>query len=170
MFLNQIGRNVYLHIVNCISFSLSFSCLSQVEPRKTQISVVTVKWRECDFQERFLFGDYRIHLRQDSASDVDTKPSSPKTVVFSFAQDCFKEAALLCHFLQKQSKVKITCEFLTSPQGSGMKAPKLQLLDSADMVVVMVSDDYLASRQHLHELHIALCRQRTVREKFTLCT
>lgn len=44
-------------------------------------------------------------------------------------------------------------------RGSG---PKLQLLDSADMVVVMMSDNYLESAQHRNELHIALCRQRMV--------
>ena len=134
-----------------------------MKPPKTLLSIVTVKWRERDFEDRFAIIDQSICLRKPCASDADTQPSSPKTVVFSFAKDSFKEAALLCHFLQQQDKVKISCEFLTSPEDSGVKAPKLQLLDSADMVVVMVSDDYLATSQHLHELHIALCRQRIVR-------
>ena len=141
--------------------------LFQVKPRKTRISFVTVKWREMDFHRRFHFRKGRhLQLKQSCAKDTDTDTSTSKTVVFSFAQDCYREATVLSHLLQEQRKIKMNCEFLTLPQVAGMKAPKLQLLDSADMVVVMVSDEYLASSQHRHELHIALCRQRMVRAKY----
>ncbi|PVD32348.1 hypothetical protein C0Q70_07781 [Pomacea canaliculata] len=46
--------------------------------------------------------------------------------------------------------------------------PKIQAVDSADIVVTFVSDDYMASVQHRHELHTALCRQRMTKDRRVL--
>ncbi|XP_076463846.1 uncharacterized protein LOC143295997 [Babylonia areolata] len=104
--------------------------------------------------------------------DAESKPLSSsaadgttRTVVFSFAQDCFKQASVLSALLKQRGGGRVTCEFLTSTHTEGVQAPKLQLLDLCDMVVLFVSDDYLDNSQHRHELHISLCRQRKCGER-----
>ncbi|KAK7104240.1 uncharacterized protein [Littorina saxatilis] len=135
------------------------------ESEKTRISHITMKWREKDFKQRFLItGDKDVQLQKAATTSPQQKDST-KTVVFSFAKDSLHQASIISHHLQKQDKIGVKCEFLNPPKGSGVQAPKLQLLDSADMIVLIVSDDYLASNQHRHELHIALGRQRTCKDR-----
>lgn len=134
---------------------------------KVDIPSVSDQWRRHDFHQRFeLDNDGRIRpnpVAQTLGPD-SCKSGKAKTVVLSFSQDCLHQATILCKLLRDQKSVNITVEFLTSQQSPGVHAPKLQLLDSADMVVVMVSDEYMESTQHRNELHIALCRQRMVSE------
>lgn len=141
-----------------------------VQPAKrVRIAQVSETWRHHDFSQRFLVdsNEGTVKLRQErgvtSTDKNEMKPS--KSVAFSFAKDCFTYAAALSHFLMSQKDVDIQCEFLM-PQKTTMEVqpPKLQLLDSADMVVVFVSDEYMSSAQHRQELHIALCRQRTTKD------
>ena len=140
-------------------------------PEPTQISPITAKKRRQDFDKRFKLNqatkciELRCPSKEDGSAESSITPT-PKTVVISTAQDCFQYAAVLSHLLREQNKENITCEFLLS---SGIQGSKLQLLDSADMVVMMVSDVYLASVVHQHEMHIALCRQRKVREGDVIC-
>lgn len=113
-----------------------------------------------DFNNRFIFNEGKIQLKmpKPKPADVQTRdPEQPlKRVVLNYAQDCFKHAAILSKLLASD----VSCDFLSSQQTS--KMPKIQAVDSADMVVTFVSDDYMASVQHRHELHTALCRQRMV--------
>ena len=37
-------------------------------------------------------------------------------------------------------------------------------IDSCDIVVMFVTDKYLTSNLHMQELHMALCRQRTIKD------
>ena len=142
----------------------------QPQPGKMQVSSVCREWRQRDFDQRFFVKHIgRIQLKNPSHQSAPVESSVAKTVVFSFGEDCLKHASVLSHFLRERSETKVQCEFLMTSQRSGIQAPKLQLLDTADMVVVLVSDDYLASSQYRHELHIALCRQRAVRTNSLLC-
>ncbi|KAL8619588.1 hypothetical protein ACOMHN_019644 [Nucella lapillus] len=154
--------------------------------KKTRIPFVTVRWRQKLFDQRFCFkrlapgiGLRSVNVRPAADPQTTTTPTptptptppiptpTPKSVVFSSAQDCSKQAALLSRLLQENGEGGVSCELLTSvsrDEGPA-QASKLQLLDSADMLVLMVSDDYLESVQHLHELHVSLCRQRMCKDQ-----
>ena len=136
---------------------------------KVDITSVSDQWRQHDFYQRFsLDGDGTIRPNPGKKAQTqqpdNTTSVKAKTVVISSSQGCLHQASVLYKFLKKQKSVSVTVEFLALPQSSGAQAPRLQLLDSADMVVVMMSDDYMESAHHRHELHIALCRQRMVSE------
>ncbi|KAK7480324.1 hypothetical protein BaRGS_00028371 [Batillaria attramentaria] len=139
-------------------------------PKQARIAQVTETWRKRAFNQRFVCAkeDCAITFKQDSqAADKVVKDAKPsKTVVFSCAKDCFKYAAALSKFLSLEKRMDVKCEFLMPQETTlSVQPPKLQLLDSADMVVVFVSDEYLTSIQHRHELHIALCRQRMTKDR-----
>ena len=80
------------------------------------------------------------------------------TVTFSYVHDGLKFAAILSELLNDASpNIKTTLL-------SGSAAAARREIDSCDLVVIFVTDEYLKSELHMQELHMALCRQRTEKE------
>ena len=131
---------------------------------KKTIKVVTEERRRVNFFQHFNIEGGKICLKDEASvyRNLDTNTSA--TIAISFAKDCLQEAVFLSHLLQhNRMHVAIECEYLTLPFERGRQTPRLQLIDTADMVVVVLSDEYATSSQHRHELHVAISRQRMVR-------
>ena len=79
------------------------------------------------------------------------------TVTFSYVHDGLKYAAILSELLKK------TVPNVTSTLLSGSAAAARREIDSCDIVIIFVTDEYIKSELHMQELHMALCRQRVTK-------
>ena len=71
--------------------------------------------------------------------------------------DGLKYAAILSELLKK------TVPNVTSTLLSGSAAAARREIDSCDIVIIFVTDEYIKSELHMQELHMALCRQRVTK-------
>ena len=109
------------------------------------------------FNEKYSF-DSDTRKIVPKTSDVARKEDLTSTVTFSYVTDGLRFAAILSELLKKDAPN------LTTTLLSGSAAEARMEIDKSDMVVMVVTDEYLNSDLHLEELHMALCRQRTVKD------
>ncbi|XP_076442860.1 uncharacterized protein LOC143281529 [Babylonia areolata] len=159
------ASETYKDLANTFTYYLYFQQVRHNQfcqpPEKMDVVSLLDQWRQHLFHQRF---------EADKTGTIGLKPHpqsphsesrSPKTVALSFTNDCLNQASVLSHLLKKQQGgASLTVEMLASQGVQGSK-----LLDTADMVVVFLSDEYMESAQHRTELHIALCRQRTTKDR-----
>lgn len=149
-----------------ISFKkVTFICIYFLQPsNKFSVLQVLETGRQNKFNSHFTFKNGEIHpkksLEHTGTNNNADMGKQQKTIVLSFAPDNLSSAAVLYKLLMSQKLLPVQCEFLVAKNKAGVQTTELTLLDTADMVVAVLSDDYMASPQHCQELHIALCRQR----------
>ncbi|KAK3093652.1 hypothetical protein FSP39_018503 [Pinctada imbricata] len=95
---------------------------------------------------------------------LDTKNSDTKTchVVISVSRDKVYCAVSFAKILL-ETLPKANIDFLIDENPSGLKE-----LETADGIVLMLSDDYFKSSTHLEELHMAIIKQRANLNKKTI--
>ncbi|XP_005097644.2 uncharacterized protein LOC101860892 [Aplysia californica] len=105
--------------------------------------------RAADFKRRFRLEGGQVV--RNSTMSVEVKSGD---VVYSFAEDCSKLAAIMCAVM-KQRAPGLTCHL--RPSNPTQRWGQLQ---SADLVVMFVSDLFISSLALLEELYMVLWRQR----------
>ncbi|BFZ05756.1 hypothetical protein BsWGS_08795 [Bradybaena similaris] len=80
-------------------------------------------------------------------------------VVFSYAQDSLKLAAIMSVILKTLSP-KLVCHLKSASHSRHRR----EHLDTADVIVFFVSDQFVSTQSLAEELHTGLCRQRTVKD------
>lgn len=83
----------------------------------------------------------------------------PGVVVFSYAQDSLKLAAIMSVILKKLSP-QLVCHLKSASHSRHRR----EHLDTADVIIYFVSDQFVSTQSLAEELHTGLCRQRTVKD------
>ncbi|KAK3763175.1 hypothetical protein RRG08_035857 [Elysia crispata] len=107
--------------------------------------------RSAEFKIKFRMDRGLVESKMPPAAGVSVEGE----VAFVYAQDCLKLAAILSVLL-RQHAPGLVCQMF-SESASQRRA----LLESARMVVVIVSDQLVATQPLLEEMHSVLCRQRS---------
>ncbi|GFS26505.1 collagen alpha-6(VI) chain [Elysia marginata] len=109
------------------------------------------EFRSREFKTRFRMDRGQVESKVPPAADANVEGD----VAFVYAQDCLKLAAILSVLL-RQHAPGLICQMV-----SDSTCQRRELLESARMVVVIVSDQLVGTQPLLEELHTVLCRQRS---------
>ncbi|GFN81164.1 collagen alpha-6(vi) chain [Plakobranchus ocellatus] len=110
--------------------------------------------RSGEFKTRFRMDRGQVEAKVPPAADAKVEGE----VAFVYAQDCLKLAAILSVLLRKNAP-DLVCQ-MVAENPSHRRA----LLETARMVVVIVSDQLVTSQPLVEELHSVLCRQRNIKD------
>lgn len=142
------------------SAMLYFYCFDFFLWQELNVKVVRniqINRRYEDFKKNFTFDQEKkriIPLESKCKPPADIHGS----IVFAYATDGLKLAACLSQIIHDDFP-NIKTSLLTFNQAEIRKE-----IDNADIIVIFVSDEFLQAQHHVEELHIALCRQRTITE------
>ncbi|XP_012942474.1 uncharacterized protein LOC101852264 [Aplysia californica] len=115
--------------------------------------------RMAEFNEKYFFDKGKVVGKKENTW---MKLDVTGTVTFSYVHDGLKCAAILSELLKMEAP-NVSTTLL-----SGSEAAARREIDSSDIVVAFVSDEYLQSPLHMQELHMALCKQRALKDSTVL--
>ncbi|KAK6181428.1 hypothetical protein SNE40_009276 [Patella caerulea] len=147
---DEVIQNIADTIVYFKSTGIRTSILNQ-KCVKEDINIKMEKEREKKFHQYYKVKKDQVEIKMKKLSVKQNLE-----VAFSFSQNCLKYAVAVQQFLET-FEPSTKCMFL-----SGTDNERLTLLDKADRIVVLVSQEYIKSTLLMEEFHIAMCRQRTI--------
>ncbi|XP_055896769.1 uncharacterized protein LOC106070936 isoform X2 [Biomphalaria glabrata] len=144
---------------------LATKLVQLVKLRKNNKSIADIdmlkKEMECkrslEFKDKFKLEGGHV-VKNVSAQSGDMQGN----VVFSYAPEMVCLAAIMSAIMKRHAP-QLSFHLLASSQ-----TQRRMHLDTADLVVVFISDQYLSSPYLVEELHTVLCRQRTVKDSTIL--
>ncbi|XP_050404793.1 uncharacterized protein LOC126820737 [Patella vulgata] len=147
---DEVIQNIADTIVYFKSTGIRTSILKQ-KCAKEDINIKMEKEREKKFHQY-----YKVKKDQVEIKMKNLPVKQNLQVAFSFSQNCLKYAVAVQQFLET-FEPSTKCMFL-----SGTDNERLTILDKADRIVILVSQEYIKSTLLMEEFHIAMCRQRTI--------